>query len=341
HEQGSSIRELLNDIDLAPDVCWTVRGTEERHGLLLAEIYMLLNELWSCAPASWLINYGYSKFTYPCISAAFQNDVAVAHIHDSDSSINDSKKKPRLEKVVSTISDVHFTTGLNIKNSLISEGVDERNIYSVGSTIPDFSRDVIGCKILEQKVSSSFREFINKTLDGFSHTKIVAIEANPSFAHFQDFSLLIQDRSELYPEYKVLFFSPYESHLKTNIENRGFSNTLNTLTLPQWDRYFLFTRSFCVLSESSETIDEARAFGALGLLLRDQTRRFDLLADGQVKLGGIEPTEWLNRLKVIIEKCSLKHEFRRLQSQTTLANLSATQQIASALTNRISEISQR
>jgi len=341
HEQGSSIKEMLNDLDISPDVCWTVRGTEERHGLLLAEVYMLLNELWSTAPASWLMNYGYSKFTYPCVSAAFQNDVAVAHIHDSDSSVYESRRRFRLEKIVSTISDAHFTTSVNIKNRLIAEGINEKEIFSVGSTIPDFGREVLGYRILDQQVNTSFRELINKTFDTFSRTKIVAFEIDSSSENFRDFCSLITDHSDFRPDFKVILFSNLEFDVSRNIKSCWNTQDTSILSLSHWDRCFLFTKSFCVLSKSSETIDEARAFGALGLLLGEQTKRFDLLSDGQVSLGGNQPKEWLSRLKALATKSVQERGSHSGQLPFRASRLSASQQITNAITNRTSETAQK
>jgi UDP-N-acetylglucosamine 2-epimerase len=341
HDQESSVREMLNAIDLPPDVCWNVRGTQERQGLLLAEIYMLLNELWSTSPASWLLNYGCSRFTYPCVSAAFQNNISVAHIHDSDFSATDSKRHLRLEKIVSTISDAHFTTGLNVKNALIAEGINEKEIYSVGSTIPDFGREVLGCRILEQQVNPSFREFLDESIAHMKNAKIIAIEANVSAENLRYFNSLMTDQAEIKPDFKLIFFNKKEQILPQKVQSYESTDTTIAISLSHWESCLLFAKSFCVLSISSETIDEARSFGALGLLLKEKTKRFDLLSDGHVSLGGSDPREWLSRLKTLSEKTEKQQVFEPNTAFPRLSNLTASQQITDALTSRTDEIAQK
>lgn len=334
HELGSSVREMLNALDLSPDVCWTVRGTEERPSLLLAEFYMLLNELWSAAPATWLLNYGCSKFTYPCVSAAFQNNVSVAHLHDSDSAFKTSKQNFRLEKIVSTISDIHFTTGLNIKNKLIYDGVSEEEIYSVGSTMPDFGRDVLNYRILEQKVSGKLKEFLKKTNDKLSFTKVIAIEIDSSTRNFDEFASFLSDNSEFLPMNQFVYFSSGDHEIAKEVAECKSTVHSVVFSLSHWERCYLFTQSFCVLSKSSETIDEARSFGALGLLLKDHTKRLDLLSEGNVSLVGDHPQKWLTGLKTLATNIKAEKEFGLTKRVNEHSSLNASKKIAAVLTTQ-------
>lgn len=341
-EQGNSLRDMLGALDLSPDVCWTVRGTETRPSLLLAEVYMLLNELWSAAPSSWLMNYGCSRFTYPCVFAAFQNEVSVAHIYDSNSSTPATERELRLQRVVSTVSDLHFTKNTQVKNGLISDGIKEQIIFSVGSTIPDFGREILSNSQLRQKASSEILDAMRKYSDHRNSPKIIAVEVNPAKNLLLEFASLMNDQAELDGDFKIIFFTSYDSTLDRNsFKAKSIQGGIETLSLSHWDRCFLFTHSFCVLSDSPETIDEARAFGALGLLLQEQTKRFDLLSDGHVSLAGSHPHEWLRGVIAMSKKSTSAVEKPAPQFAYPTTGQSAARLIANAITIRKDESAQK
>lgn len=339
-EYGYRLKDFLTELELSPDVCWSVRGTKENQNLILAEVFLLLNELWCSSVPSWLINFGHSGFTHSCLMAALQNNVPVAHIHDSNSNLSQSRTDQKRQRAVTEISDIHFTANIQIKNSLIADGIHEGSIFSVGSTIPDFGRDILENKRIDLNLRDEVRDFIKRASSVYS-VKIIAIELDspqtqPELNHHSAFP-----SAGFGDAFRLVYFScQWDNTAQVAITSKSYDGTA-PLILNNWERWFLFTQSACVVSTSTETIDEARAFGSHGILLQRQTKRLDLLADGKVNLADSLSEIILDGACPTLNQSARPRygTVRHMHSQSKGA--SASEQIAEALTSQKGEIFQR
>jgi len=70
--------------------------------------------------------------------SAFQNDIQIAHLVDTngmDEVSSAGRQGQHKQRLIISMSNIHFTPNIHCKNLLLADGVEERKIFSVGSPL--------------------------------------------------------------------------------------------------------------------------------------------------------------------------------------------------------------
>lgn len=278
---------MINNLDLSSDIQWRVFGTSSQPSLILGEIHLLLGELWSQTRPSWFLSFGHDPITFSSISSAFQSNVPTAHIFDANKSHQNNfsySHDSQIRKSINAMASIHFTPNIQIRNKLIVEGINERNVYTVGSTIVDSCRLLMNSVFFNDHEGHLFLHRDEHKIKSLEPRRTILIEltevSSQSGVDFDFISNIIRDFSSF-------SFIIIESEQDQEIANklRVISNQIVFLqNLDLMQKSFLLSRVCCAISASIETLEQGAAFGAKGILLHSETERSDLVCSGSIRL---------------------------------------------------------
>ncbi|MEN9810929.1 MAG: hypothetical protein RLZZ488_2496 [Pseudomonadota bacterium] len=336
--QRSDVDETLDSLSLRADILLNIHGAQKNSGTYFGEINVLLAELWAQRQTDFLLSFGHSGATFAAAVAAFQNNVSIAHLDDLGG-LHPYRHLPRQAqqscRSIAILSQLHFTVSNEAKKILLHEGISEENIFSVGSTLGDSAS-----QIRRQLNSQSFvaELFINgfSTLgDRILHGQFfyVEIESEKSLAIL----------AEVLPYYAVSRNFPVPVlHIqnKTLLEriesDKAYQATCKISHLRHLQRCALLLKASLVITDSEDTLEESVAFGTMGILLREQTLRADLISSG---LASVAPQGCELVIAQIDRYLQQSRSRNSLGENSALpaAEGGAATKIVRAITNRTSE----
>lgn len=231
--------------------------------------------------------------------ASFYRNIPVGHI-EAGLRTND-KKNPFPEEInrrmTGSIADLHFAPTRTAKNALLSENIDERNIFVTGNTVIDalkysikdnhrFTIPVLNDLTRLRKkiilVTTHRRENVGEPM-------AKACEAIKQIAYiYQNFQIVIP--IHLNPEVQKIIHNNLDA-----INNVHLIQPLDYL-----DFVNLMAKSHLILTDSGGVQEEGPHFGIPILVLREVTERPEAIQYGTVKLVGSDPYKIFNTADVLL-----------------------------------------
>lgn len=329
------VLDALDSLSLRPDIQWSILGTDHNSGTYFGEISILLSELWRTQKAKWLLSFGHSEIMVAAVVTAFQNQVPVAHLEDVNIPADpqsDERHADLAHRLVSILSDLHFTPSVQAKNQLIHNGISENMIYSVGSTLPDAR-----CRLFENfSVTDTLRnvahQWTTEKQEQLINGKFFAIDLHSNQCLNKIVELLPQIH-EHGPDILPLIVANGSNWM------REFENLIEGLPLTvihnpkHLQRCALLLKAKFIMTDSEDTLEECAAYGSKCFLLQDQTSRIDLVSSGVVSMNFGKAEFFSKQLKILL--FDSENNTKSIQkAQASGSSSSASLKIVEALTNQ-------
>lgn len=219
--------------------------------------------------------------------AAFYHRIPVGHVEAGLRSFDKMHPYPEEinRKLISLVTDLHFTPTAGNARNLYREGVDHSSVYVTGNTVIDSLLYIAGMN--------------RKTLD--NHIPKAALNSHPMLlvtAHrrenwgkpLADLCLALKDLVHAFPDIQII----YPVHLNPNVRNTVFEILGNQerihllAPLPYEPFVEAMARAYLIITDSGGIQEEGPSLRKPILVFRKVTERPEGLETGGVKLIGLE-----------------------------------------------------
>lgn len=198
-------------------------------------------------------------------------------------------------KIVDHIADINLPYTEHARRYLLSEGLDGKTIFVLGSPMPE-----VLSNHMEKIRSSDIRTRLGLDRGGYILVSAHREENIDDEAHFTD---LMQALNAAAGKYGMPVVCSIHPRTRRFIEARQFQfHPLVRLHEPFGflDYNKLQLDSYCVLSDSGTLSEESALLGFAGVLIRTSTERPEVLDKGAVVIGGITATDILQAVETAV-----------------------------------------
>ena len=189
-------------------------------------------------------------------------------------------------KIVDHISDINLPYTEHSRRYLLSEGIDGKTLFVIGSPMSEVLRDHMG------KIQASD---ILERLDLQKGQYILLSAHREENIDLEDnFMSLMTSVNRIAEKYQMPIIYSMHPRSKKFIEQRGFAFHPLVQGMSPFgfiDYNHLQMNAYCVLSDSGTLSEESAILGFPGVLIRTSTERPEVLDKGTVVIGGIKGEE--------------------------------------------------
>ncbi|MGO4547616.1 non-hydrolyzing UDP-N-acetylglucosamine 2-epimerase [Paenibacillus sp. 2TAB23] len=186
-------------------------------------------------------------------------------------------------KIVDHIADINLPYTEHSRRYLLSEGIDGKTIFVIGSPMGQVLRDH------KEKIDASD---VLKRLNVEKNKYILLSAHREENIDLEDnFLSLMQSINKIAEKYQMPIIYSMHPRSKKVIEQREFEFHPLVQTMSPFgfiDYNHLQKNAFCVLSDSGTLSEESALLGFPGVLIRTSTERPEVLDKGTVVIGGID-----------------------------------------------------
>lgn len=307
---------VLNDFDIKPNYDFNIMTGNQSLSEINSKISVELEKVFKKEKLDLILVQGDTNTAFIGALIGFYNKIKIAHVEAGLRSFN--KFEPFPEEInrcfISKLADLNFAPTMQAKKNLLSEGVDEKNIFVTGNT----GIDCINLNLEKDYV------FKNKILRGInfnsSENKFILVTAHrrENFGVPLDnicrAILTLSENNNLKFIYPV---HPNPNVKKVVYEILGDKKNIYLIEpLDIKDMHNLISKVYLVMTDSGGLQEEVPSFDRPILVLRNVTERPEGLLTGALKLVGTEKNMIIeNVIKLIKDReaynfmCKAKNPF--------------------------------
>lgn len=259
--------------------------------------------------------------------AAFYQQIPVGHVEAGLRTHNIYSPWPEEmnRQLTGRIATYHFAPTPLSRQNLLTENIDDKQIFVTGNTVIDalhwvvkrIKEDVLLEENLKKILAASGYD-INRLADGKRIVLITGHRRENFGDGFISMCTAIKDLSAKYPDVDFV----YPMHLNPNVRKpirKVFGETLATNMffiepLEYLSFVYLMEKAYLVLTDSGGIQEEAPGLGKPVLVMRDTTERPEALDAGTVKLIGT------NYNKIVVEVSRLLEEQNYYEQMSKAVN---------------------
>ncbi|WP_054739935.1 non-hydrolyzing UDP-N-acetylglucosamine 2-epimerase [Cellulosilyticum ruminicola] len=292
---------FFKDLDLrAPDYYLDSVGKDlgETMGNIIAKSYAILQKV---KPEAVLV-LGDTNSALAAISAK-RLKIPIFHMEAGNRCWDWNVSEMINRKIVDHISDINLPYTQHARRYLLSEGIDGKTIFVIGSPM--------------QEVLRAHQEKFNKSdvLErlGLKTNNYILVSAHreENIDIEQNFMSLMNAINGIAEKYQMPVIYSTHPRSKKFIDQRDFKFHLLVQSLKPFgfiDYIKLQTNSYCVLSDSGTLSEESAMLDFPGVLIRTSTERPEVLDSGTVVIGGITEKDILEAIGVAVSMQINKEE---------------------------------
>ena len=256
--------------------------------------------------------------------AAFYQQIPVGHVEAGLRTHNIYSPWPEEmnRQLTGRIATYHFAPTPLSRQNLLTENIDDKQIFVTGNTVIDalhwvvkrIKEDVLLEENLKKILSASGYD-INRLADGKRIVLITGHRRENFGDGFISMCTAIKDLSVKYPDVDFV----YPMHLNPNVRqpirevfgetpatNMFFIEPLEYLSF-----VYLMEKAYLVLTDSGGIQEEAPGLGKPVLVMRDTTERPEALDAGAVKLVGTDYDKIVDEVSHLLEKRNYYEQMSR------------------------------
>lgn len=246
--------------------------------------------------------------------AAYYRQIAVGHVEAGLRTRNIYSPFPEEinRQITGRIATYHFAPTELSRRNLLSENVDERQIFVTGNTVIDALHMVIRmlesnpqvCRKVENAILNVGYDF--RRIDNSRRLILVTGHRRENFGDgFMEICRALRELAGRYPDCDFI----YPMHMNPNVrkpirevfgvnppKNMFFTEPLEYLPF-----VYLMNRAHLVLTDSGGIQEEAPGLGKPVLVMRDTTERPEALEAGTVKLVGTDFDKIVDNVSLLLE----------------------------------------
>jgi len=299
--------QVLNLFSIQPDYDLQIMRDQQNLFDITIKVLEGLNNILIEETPDLVLVHGDTTTSMAASLAAFYQQIKVGHVEAGLRTNNIYAPFPEEmnRQLVSKIANFHFAPTESAKQNLISENIDEENIFVTGNTVIDAlfmildrarNLDLESTPLKNLKFLSGDHPSISKTIlvtghrrENFGQGFKNICKAIHSIA--KDF----QDINIVYPVHLNPKVSDYVHEVLSDIKNVHLIEPLDYLTFIR-----LLDASYIVLTDSGGIQEEAPSLGKPVVVMRELTERPEAVEAGTVKVIGTNYEDIYETTKTIL-----------------------------------------
>lgn len=305
-------REMLDQVlelfNIDPDYDLNIMTYKQDLHEISSSILLKMNKVFDDFSPDIVLVHGDTSTTFATSLAAYYKKIMIGHIEAGLRTGNLYSPWPEEgnRKLAASITNLHFApTKLN-KRNLMTEGIEESNIYVTGNTVIDALKLIIkkieNNKDLKYKIEKVIRNA------GFNEieSKFILITGHRRENFGQGFLNICEALKSLANKNPDVNFL-YPLHFNPNVRGPVSKNLskIENIKLVEPFKYmefvYLMKKSFLVLTDSGGIQEEAPSLGKPVLVLRDTSERPEAIEAGTAKLIGTSKKTIISEVQNLLD----------------------------------------
>lgn len=284
-------REMLDQVlsffEIIPFYDLDLMKPNQNLNQLTADVLLGLRSVFLDYLPDYVFVHGDTTTSMAASLASFYSEVKVCHVEAGLRTFN--KKSPFPEEInrqiTGRIADIHFAPTEISKSNLISEGVKDSTIFTVGNTVIDA---LMWANVKLKDYEDDEIRGLNELL--VSHKKIIVVTGHrrENFGNgFLDICKalnLISQRDDVQIIYPVHLNPQVQKPVYDILGDSANIHLIPPLKYPAF--VWLMSQSYIILTDSGGVQEEAPSLGKPVLVMRNNTERPEAVAAGTVVLVG-------------------------------------------------------
>lgn len=248
--------------------------------------------------------HGDTATTFAASLASYHQQIAVAHVEAGLRTGNLYSPWPEEanRKLTSTLATLHFAPTENARQNLLSEGVNDTNIFVTGNTVIDAllrtADQLESSKELQEQCQQQFR-FMEK------HRPLILVTGHRRESFGDGFDRIchaLATVAKTFPELDIV----YPVHLNPNVQRpvhrllAGISNIHLIEPVDYLPFVYLMKNAHLIVTDSGGIQEEAPSLGKPVLVMRDTSERPEAVTAGSAKLVGTDVESIVNNITALL-----------------------------------------
>lgn len=211
-------------------------------------------------------------------------------------------------RLISAISTLNFAPTKMAKNNLLSENINEANIYITGNTVIDALIEVVATIDNNNSQRKALLENVFSFLDKNKKIILVTGHRRENFgAGFENICEALKILAQKYPSTQIV----YPVHLNPNVREivHHALDEIDNIFLIEPLEYlpfiYLMSISYIILTDSGGIQEEAPSLGKPVLVMRETTERPEAVQAGTVKIVGTNINKIVSSVSELLEDKNL------------------------------------
>jgi len=278
-------KPYLDLFSIFPDYDMSIMEKNQTLNSIVTNILKKSSDLFDIVKPDIVLVQGDTTSAFTVALACYHNKLKVGHIEAGLRTRHKYNPFPEEmnRQLIGVLADLHFAPTFKAKNNLVSEGVNEDNIFVTGNTVIDAMLSIANDKY-------EFMHDILKEID-FANKRVICVTTHrrESFGKPLMNSLqAIKKIITLFSDVEIVLPVHYNPNVKKKVhEVLGQTKRIHLIEpLPYEPFIQLLAKSYIILTDSGGIQEEAPSLGKPVLVLRETTERYEGVTAGTAVLVG-------------------------------------------------------
>lgn len=296
--------QVLSIFNIQPHYDLNIMRKDQSLNIIASSILVELKKIFDEFKPDLVLVQGDTTTTFATALASFYCGIKIGHVEAGLRTGNIQAPFPEeANRTLTTkIATYHFAPTQKNVDTLITEGVDVRNIVKTGNTVIDALLSISSKldKIPDELKKSKIIRILDKNY------KILLVTGHRRESFGQGFIEICDALSFLSKKYDDLQII-YPVHLNPNVRKPVFETISNYPNIHLIDPVsysafiYLMKKAYIILTDSGGVQEEAPSLGKPVLVMRDTTERPEAIEAGTVKLVGADRNKIIEGVSEILE----------------------------------------
>lgn len=292
------LHQVLRVFDIKPDYDLDIMEHSQSLSQIISKTMPGLESVIMREKPDMILVQGDTSTAFAAGLCAFYNKVHVGHVEAGLRTGDKSKPFPEEanRRLISVISDLHFSPTQNASQKLLEEGIPKNTVYCTGNT-------VIDGLLLVSKHDFDFSRSGIKVEEG-RKTILVTAHRRESFGPpLKAICNAVRRLADKYHQEINIVLPAHKNPMAAVTVREVLGGTKNVQIMDPLDYepfVHLMKASYFILTDSGGVQEEAPSLGKPVLVLREKTERPEAIAAGTVKLIGIDENTVFNEAEKLL-----------------------------------------
>ena len=301
-------KEMLNQVidffNIKVDYSIKVMEPNQKLSGLSSKIISEFQKIIDKVMPDYLFVHGDTSTTAISSLVAFYNNIKLCHIEAGLRTNNKLSPFPEEinRRITGLLADFHFSPTNNDKNNLLSEGVEEKNIFVCGNTVID---SLLNASKIVDNIQNDEIKFLEKNIDFTKKIVLVTSHRRENYGkNIENICEALEKLSNI-KDVEIVFPVHLNPNINEVVKERLSDckniNLVNPLSYPSF--IWLMKKSFMILTDSGGIQEEAPSLGIPVIVMRNTTERMLGVKAGTAILSGSNPNKIFEEAtKILLDK---------------------------------------
>ena len=306
------LNQVLENFNIVPDYNLDIMREAQTITYITTVIINKIDEIIKKEKPNIILVHGDTTTSLATAIAAYYNKVKIGHVEAGLRTHNKYSPYPEeMNRVlISDLADIHFAPTQANKNSLLIEGIDEKNIFITGNTVID------AIQLTINKDYKFEEEKLNK-IDFNKNKKYILLTAHRREnlgEPIKNICKAILDLTRKREDIEIIFPVHYNPKVREIVfkylENNKKVHLLNPVNV--FDMHNLMNKCYLIMTDSGGIQEEAPALGKPVLVLRENTERPEIVECGAAKIVGTNTENIIQETELLLDSLDIYNKMAQV-----------------------------